>query len=56
MNWEFVGNLFTWFISLFKGKEKISQITDVSGIKVESGGRINATKSSIKGEVKIPKE
>lgn len=56
MSWEFLGNLFTWFISLFKGKEKQSQITDVSGIKAESGGRINATNSSIKGEVKISKE
>lgn len=56
MSWEFVKNAFNWVVSLFKGKEKQNQITDVSGIKVESGGRINAKKSSIKGEVKISKE
>ncbi len=56
MSWEFVKDAFNWLIALFKGKEKQNQIRDVSGIKVESGGRINATNSSIKGEVKISKE
>ena len=56
MDWGFFQRLFAWIANIFKHKAKNIQATDISGIKVESGGKITATNSSIQGEVKISKE
>lgn len=56
MDLGFLQKSLAWVANIFKNKEKDIQAKDISGIKVESGGKITAKNSSIKGEVKISKE